>query len=353
MPDRSDARRSRQLQRGRPVWLLPLAVALTLLPIVPARGDDPDNCLFCHQYRGLGRFNVEEDTFHLYFVDAEYQHAALGAHARIGCTDCHERSEVAVIPHKPVTNVNCTQECHLRDESGLAQRFSHANVAEMLESSIHSLETLDSLEFARGSLLHEGQSRCLYCHDEPVFRNFHDLFPFLGPAGEQSLDRCDVCHGGQVPIDTGYYFRHVTSRIQHARPPIEMAQVCAVCHSDELIKERFDLPDATVGYAKSFHGKAALLGAPATADCVSCHVKHGENAHLMRSQTNPLSSTHPDHKADSCRSTACHPGADKTIGAAAVHFTFPELTSIEILLCIAFVLLTLATFGPVTRTHAA
>lgn len=322
--------------------------AVMLIAATPAitTADDPDNCLFCHQYRGLGRFNLAQDEFHLYYVTPEYVRAHRGAHSQVACTGCHERSEVAVIPHQPTSKVTCTKQCHLSSPAGLARRFSHANVADTLEQSVHSSELLSSLEFSNGPLLGDGQSHCLYCHDEPVFRDIADLLPFIGPAGERSVDRCNTCHGSQIPVDVAYYLLHVTSRIQHSRPPLEMAQVCAVCHSDPKIKEQFGMLDATGRYSSSFHGKAALLGSYNTADCVSCHVKHGENSHVIRSQTNPISSTYPDHKADSCRATACHPGADLAIGAASVHFDYPTLTGIEIVLAVGFVVLTLLTFGP-------
>ena len=349
---KTDHRRVDHARRG-PTRARGVAAALGLATLLlagstvrPARADDPDNCLLCHQFRGLGRIDNDTDELHLFHVDPEYVRTQAGPHARIACTGCHERSEVSVIPHQPVSKVNCTRECHLNDPSGLARRFSHQDLVGMLKHSIHSPDKLAKLEFTGGPLLQPGQSQCLYCHDEPVFRKLSDLIPLTGATGEISDARCEVCHAGQIPLSTDYYLKHVASRVHHARTPIELAQVCAVCHSDPKVRRAFDLPDADVGYSNSFHGKAALLGAFHTADCISCHVKYGENAHLIRSRKNPLSATHPDNKANSCRATACHPGADKAIAAAAVHFDIPELGRIEIGLAIFFVVLTMLTFGP-------
>ncbi|MFH1746186.1 MAG: cytochrome b/b6 domain-containing protein [Planctomycetota bacterium] len=312
----------------------------------PACADDPDNCLLCHQYRGLGRYVPAEGVFHLYFTSPDYQHRRLGAHARIACTDCHKRSEVSVIPHKPTSPVDCTQQCHLRNVNGIARRFSHANVAEMLDQSIHTQSTLAKLEFAEGPLLGTGQSLCLYCHDEPVYRDPAGVLSAMAHRGAYMFDRCDACHEEQIPIDTSFYLHHITSRMQHARSALAMAQMCAVCHSDPKIRADFKMQDGVVHYTSTYHGKAALLGSEETADCVACHARGGENAHLIRSQTDPLSSSHPSHKAETCRSTNCHPGADKSLGAASVHLDFPSLTGMEILLAIAFVGFTLFTFGP-------
>lgn len=76
-----------------------LILALLGAMSVTVRADDPDNCLLCHQYRGLGRYVAEDDALHLYYTCPDYHRRVLGAHARIACTDCHERSEVSVIPH--------------------------------------------------------------------------------------------------------------------------------------------------------------------------------------------------------------------------------------------------------------
>ncbi len=332
---------------GRLLPQAALVVALLLgSAAVTAWADDPDNCLLCHQYRGLGRYIPESDAVHLYFTSPDYQHLRLGAHARIACTDCHERSEVNVIPHKPVSRVDCTRQCHLHNMSGVARRYTHANVADALQQSIHSFDTLAQLEFTDGPLLGAGQSYCLYCHDEPLYRDPVELIPTLEYVGEHVYRRCYGCHADQVPTDTDFYLRHVTSRLQNARPPLEMAQACAVCHSDKKVREKYGLQDGVVRYASTYHGKAALLGSHDTANCINCHARESEDTHLIRSQYDEASISHPDHKADSCRSVNCHPGADRSIGRAAVHLDVPTLTGIEIGLVIAFIIFTMLTFGP-------
>ena len=323
-----------------------VAILLTGAASLSGWADDPDNCLLCHQYRGLGRYLAEEDALHLYFTSSHYQHGRLGAHARIACTDCHERSEVNVIPHQPVSPVDCTRQCHLSNVSGVARKFSHTNVAAMLDISIHNRKVLAELEFADGPLLREGQSLCLYCHDEPLYRDPAGVMPIVDRMGGHLYDRCNVCHEEQIPTDTAFYLRHIASRVQHSRSPFEMAQACAVCHCDPKIRARYEMQDGVVRYTSTFHGKAALLGSANTADCIDCHGERGVNAHLIRSQKDPLSSTHPDRKAESCRSSNCHPGADINIGQASAHLNLTALSGLEIFLAIGFVIFTLLTFGP-------
>jgi cytochrome b subunit of formate dehydrogenase/nitrate reductase cytochrome c-type subunit len=311
-----------------------------------ARADDPDNCLFCHKYRGLTRYAAEADLVHLYFVSPDYVHDKLGPHARLACTDCHPKDEVAQVPHEPVSRVNCTQTCHLEDVQGIARRFTHAPIEDMLQQSVHAPEKLAGLEFEAGPLLGADQSQCLYCHDEPIFRDPGGVIANFTGVGGRTFDRCDVCHAYQIPVDVVYYLRHVASRLQTARPPLEQAQICAVCHSDPKVQATYEMGDSIVSFVRSFHGKAALLG-DETANCVSCHVKQGSNAHVMLGPENPASAVHPDHVADGCRTVGCHPRADVELAKAAVHLNLPtDRGTWEFALAALFILLTVTTYGP-------
>ncbi len=326
--------------------MLPI-VLVVLAPIQILRADDPDNCLLCHQYRGLSRFDEETSRVRLFFTNPDYGEHRLGPHARLACTDCHEHAEVGSIPHAPSTPVDCTRQCHLGSTTGLAREFSHDNIPPMLEQSAHSPEALARVNFSGGPLLEPGQAQCLYCHDEPLFRDPTAVFPLFSEVSSHIFDRCDVCHVEKVPVDIEYYTRHIASRFQPARSTLEVAQVCAVCHADPLVLQEHELSNTVASYVRSFHGKAALLGDKSTASCISCHVSAGENAHLMLGRENPRSSVNVANVADSCRSTACHPGASKMIGENAVHLDIPTAQgSAEFILAAIFILLTVFTFGP-------
>jgi len=326
--------------------LIRIAV-LSLAPLAPVMADDPDNCLLCHQYRGLSRFDEATGRAHLFFVDPEYSAGYRGPHARLACTDCHRREEVAVIPHAAVTPVDCLRQCHLSSQTGIARDFSHENVAAMLDTSVHKSEALAGLEFQRGPLLEPDQSRCLYCHDEPLFRDPAVAIPRFKDHQGHVFDRCDVCHSQAISIDIEYYVRHIASRFAPARDTLEQAQVCAVCHSDPVVLADRALPNSVASFGRSFHGKAALLGDSSTASCLSCHVRAGDNAHLMRGADHPDSSINPVNLADTCRSATCHPGADPAIADTAVHLDLPAAHgTLEYALAAMFILLTLLTFGP-------
>jgi cytochrome b subunit of formate dehydrogenase len=346
--DDGQSERGAQARRGRGPRPEPwLALALLLLCVGGVRAADPETCLVCHQFRGLSRFDAERAEVRLLFVQPEYTRARLGPHGRLACTGCHARAAVSVIPHEPVVPVDCTQACHLVNPTGLERRFNHGNVAAMLQDSAHPWSKLSELKFARGALLDPGQSLCLYCHDEPVFRDPTRAIPVLRTLGARVFDRCEVCHADVVPVDIEYYVRHIASRLQPARPTLELAQVCAVCHSDAQVRATHDLPDAVASYVRSFHGKAALLGDQTTANCLSCHVGAGQNAHQMFGHRDPRSSVYPSRVASACRSETCHPGANPRFAAAAVHLDLPiSRGTWEFALAAAFILLTIATFGP-------
>lgn len=329
----------------RLVWLCFIAPVLAISSAV--RGDDPDNCLLCHQYRGLSRLDESTGRAHIFFVDPTYSIRHLGPHARLACTACHLREEVSVVPHQAITPVNCAKTCHLGSPTGMERRFSHDNIPPMLKTSAHSLDLLKKLTFSKGPLLEEGQSACLYCHDEPLFRDPAAVIPRFKNSSERIFDRCGVCHSEKVDVDIEYYVQHIASRFQPARSTLELAQVCAVCHSDPKVLEEYKLSNYVASYIRSFHGKAALLGDTSTADCLACHVAAGQNAHRMLPPDNPESSVHAANIANSCRSTQCHPGADPKIAETAVHLDLPTAKgSLEYALALTFIVLTILTFGP-------
>ncbi|GMU82904.1 MAG: hypothetical protein AMXMBFR47_27750 [Planctomycetota bacterium] len=326
--------------RDFPQWLLTLTLLAALASAAAA--SDRENCLFCHQFPGLSRFDPATERVRLFYVDPAYAHHGLGPHARLNCTDCHNREEVRVVPHATVTPVDCTRTCHLSRPDSPPREFSHAPVARALEESVHTAAELAKVRLSGGPLLQPGQSACLNCHDEPVFRSeVHHR-----ALADMNVNRCDTCHAVSVPLETDFFARHVTSRLQPARPALEMAQVCAVCHSDPVFKADREIADPVASYVRSFHGKAALLGGD-TASCVDCHVGPHGSAHNFLRADNPNSTVHATRIADSCRSTDCHPGADKSIAATAVHLDIPTaIGSLEFFVAMAFIFLTLFAFGP-------
>ncbi len=337
---------ARQAGRGKSLnttvsfWILALCLHLYL--IAPAPAQDRDNCLYCHQFPGLSRLDAETGQVRLFYVDPNYMHAARGPHARLACTDCHDADAVRVVPHRTVAPVDCARQCHLAGADGAERRFSHQGAADHLARSVHAPETLEKVRLSTGPLLQPGQSLCLYCHDEPVFRtDWNQTHKDLG------AQRCESCHSVGLPLETDYFLRHVVARQRPARATLEQAQICAVCHSDPKFLADHAADDPVASYLRSFHGKAALLRDSETPDCTACHSGRNEDVHAMLGPADPGSAVHVDRRAESCRSTACHPGADLAIAATAVHLDLPTASgSAEYLLAVAFIILTIVSFGP-------
>lgn len=328
--------------RGRYVRIGMYAMLLLVICIGRAIAADPENCLSCHRYAGLARVADDGQSVHMYSVDPDYYDRSLGPHARLACSDCHDRDQVGVIPHKPTRAVDCTNRCHLEDTTSLEVTFSHQMLAATLEHSVHTTEVLDECNELLGRPLDDGQSRCLLCHDEPTFR--HAGVPWVQHAAP--VERCQVCHDEQLPVNQQYMYWHVHARSEPAYTSEHLTRACAFCHSNERIRERFDMPDTSASFLHSFHGKAMLLGSQTTASCIDCHVADLHNAHLVLGKDNPQSPVHADNQADTCRSPACHPTAGKEVTTAAVHLDMATSQGIEYLIGFVFVILIACTFGP-------
>jgi cytochrome b subunit of formate dehydrogenase len=322
-------------------WIPLLATLALLAPIT--RAQDPEGCLTCHQYRGLSRLDKDGKRIEMFFVDPSQHAHGSGPHARVRCTGCHERAQVEVFPHKPVTPVDCARTCHITSGRDVETRFAHDRVAHMLEGSVHTAKVLERSNELLGSPLAAGQSRCLLCHDEPMFRKTGADWT----AREAPIARCNTCHDEQLrlPVNTTFNYWHVHARSQPARDNKDLVRVCATCHANEKVREEFKLKDAALSYLASFHGKATQLNS-ATASCLDCHVAEEQNVHVMLSHKQAGSPTHPDNVADTCRSPACHRTAGEQISSAAIHLDLSRSSGIEWFIAIVFVGMIVSTFGP-------
>lgn len=314
---------------------------LTVLAIAQAASADPEGCLKCHQYRGLARLSEDKKNIDLFYVDPNYYSMALGPHGWLKCTDCHVRSEVAVFPHQPQTPVDCRKVCHLSGPNQVEVRFSHEHVDQMLTKSVHGSKSLADCNQLLGNPLKPDQSQCLLCHDEPVYEGDNLLSKSTAP-----IQRCETCHQGQLAIDTRRFYFHVASRVHPARSNQDQVRLCATCHSNSAIQAKFKLPDTTVSYLASFHGKSTLLGSNGSANCLDCHVGRNRESHEILAHTDLASPTNAQNLPDTCRAPACHRSAGARISSAAVHLDLSRSRGVEYFIACIFVLLIVFTFGP-------
>ncbi len=291
-------------------WLR-LLVGLSVLAVGPVavrvEASEAQRCVVCHRYADAEEADGADRVVRRYHVSETDRDATASPHSRLSCTDCHDEEEVGVVPHSAVSFVDCSRTCHLTEADGSMTITSHQPAKQMLRASVHSQGVLDASNALLGRPLRAGQSRCLLCHDEGTIRR----------AGDEP-----------------------------GRSNRDAARLCATCHHNSAIRNEYELPDAIASYLSSFHGKAMLLGNWRTAGCLDCHARHGRDVHLILSDGNRLSSTHPGNLAGTCRSPQCHPSAGERISSAAVHLDLSTSLGVEFLVAVLFVVLIVTTFGP-------
>lgn len=156
------------------------------------------------------------------------------------------------------------------------------------------------------ALAQAGKDNCAACHLETGDERL------AGPAKafEDDVHKakgfgCVACHGGDTR-ETGM------EAMDRARGFIgkpgrqQIPQLCGRCHSDPQFMKQYNPAlrvDQVAEYATSVHGRRLReLNDPNVAVCVSCHP-----AHSIRPPSDPKSSVHPLHVADTCG--RCHADA--------------------------------------------
>lgn len=321
----------------------PPGAAAAAAPTPAIEASDPDNCLLCHRFPGLSRLDAETGELRLFFVSERFYADGLGPHTSLACTACHARDAVEKVPHGDLPAVDCAQTCHLVNASGTVVDFSHQGPVDSLAKSVHAPSVLAQQPY-ESPLLRDGQSACLYCHDDPVYR-----LPAAADPVHRGVDptvRCQTCHDQSLAVDVNRALRHVGSRLGDQRPAREAAAACAVCHSDPAVLAKNEMHDAVTSYMRSFHGKAGALGKLDAAMCVDCHSSEGGNPHLMLAADDPASPTHPDNRALTCLQSGCHDDAVPELGGAGVHMRIaPDTGTPESYVTRAFVWLTAGVIG--------
>lgn len=279
---------------------------------------DVGNCLMCHKYPGLSRIDADGRLRLLFINEATFTNSV---HVKVKCEDCH--TDIKKIPHDPAKKVDCLTQCHIMEPSS-EQKFSHREVAEFLDRSVHGLE--DSK--ARPKKHPEDLPTCKNCHDNPL--NCHDnplyrplsFFKRVRPGvSDAALGRCRVCHKKDEFIYR--FYNHVTTRLHKIRNPKNISEMCARCHDDPQLAARHNLSTkAAYSYGEIFHGKAASFLDERIPDCLDCHVNPGRSVHQMLSHDDPGSTTHANNKGYICSNMDCHPGASPQLAEYKVHAEF-------------------------------
>ena len=293
--------------RARTV-LLSLVITFLLLNLLPLSvlAGDPQNCLFCHKYRRLRAYD-EEGTLHNFYVDTHLFNQSI--HRQVSCVGCH--SDVEQIPHTKAEKVDCAKLCHLDSWKTITGTdFSHREVAENLQKSIHGVKPDDPPHIAAL------KPDCKYCHLNDLYTLPEEI------PSDEVLARCLNCHKEKGLQET---FIHISHRFKHktSRPPLEIVELCASCHADKDFHNVMGFNEAQAEavdtYKETIHYRILQFGGTDTAQCVDCHAS--ESIHDIRPPTDPQSSLHADNRYDTCNAGECHPGASPNISAVDSHLS--------------------------------
>ncbi|MFC1557683.1 cytochrome c3 family protein, partial [candidate division KSB1 bacterium] len=147
---------------------------------------------------------------------------------------------------------------------------------------------------------------CSKCHGDIYYQYSNSIHGKALSAGITDAPVCTDCHGEHS----------IKSTVNPESPTFPMSlseQICADCHEDVRIIEKYGLPTGTLKtYQDSYHGLATQKGSGKAATCVSCH-----NSHYILSAMNLNSTIHPDNVAETCRT--CHPNADNRFAVSYTH----------------------------------
>jgi hypothetical protein len=315
--------------------LLILIFILLLLP-APSYSADIGNCLLCHKYQGISRVD-EEGQLRLFYVNEDiFQNSV---HTKVKCEDCH--NDIKKIPHDPAKKVDCLTECHIVEPSS-EKKFSHKDVQEFLDKSVHS--KIDSQ--GREKKYPEDYPTCKSCHDNPLYRPLAFFKKVRAGISDAALGRCRVCHKKEDFIYR--FYNHITTRLHKSRNPLNIAEVCARCHDNPEILVRHGLETRAVySYGETFHGKAAAYLDERVPDCLDCHVKRGESIHQMLTHEDQAASTFRKNKGKICTQIDCHPDASPQFAKYNVHAEFNlDQTPVQYYFTLFFIILTGGTLLP-------
>jgi cytochrome b subunit of formate dehydrogenase len=227
-------------------------------PAAPvSRGKLAETCAHCHADRELmTRRKITIPA--AYTLYKESVHGRSDDPAAATCNDCHESHDLkrATDPASSIYKRNIPATC----------------------GKCHAQEARDYQESVHGTALARGVTRSPVCTD---------------------------CHG-----------EHRIRGPREAGSPVSSAGVtatCSHCHEAAGIRETYGLPAGRLSsYQDSYHGLAARGGAPAVANCASCH-----EYHRILPSSDARSAVAPANLPATCGK--CHPGAGERFASGAVH----------------------------------
>lgn len=243
----------------------------------PVKEEKRVDCLVCHAYENMVRFDKGGDVKSLYVDKAAFLETG---HGTAACTGCHEGFEE--LPHKKDREkVNCLKECHIL-KNGVEETVSHKEVDDVLKQSVH---------------------------------NRYDENGELKKNAELIPD-CKGCHIYNFPSQKGV---SEDQKLHRVMSKSDVVGVCSGCHKREDVQSAFNLPDVVSSYYETFHGKALGFGMEEAPDCIDCHSKAEKGVHLIQGKNRPDSNINSENKYKTCTQKDCHVKGGKNMGGFHPH----------------------------------
>jgi hypothetical protein len=284
-----------------------------LLSSGPALGSDAvsdtENCLLCHRYPSIGRYD-ENGTKRLFYVNDKKFAGSI--HGKLKCKNCHVGLDK--IPHTDVQKVDCATKCHLKEPS-TNQEFSHANMIQKFEASVHGPGTAENPK-----PFPEDLPTCKHCHSNHTYAQLDGMWGNSAALSNETLTRCIGCHTKEKWAKN--FYAHFTHRMRRHRTHEEVVRLCTGCHEDNHKMARHGL-ESIETYKDTFHWNLVRYGVKNAPDCISCHIPVGYSTHDIRPRTDPVSPLHTLNRIQTCSNQGglqtCHPGATVEFATGRVH----------------------------------
>ncbi len=270
---------------------------------------DSENCLFCHRYPSIGRYDKTGKRRIFYLNDEKY---ANSVHRKLRCKSCHVG--LNEIPHTDVKKVDCSTKCHLKEPS-TNKEFSHVNMINKYTQSVHGNNTK-----GKPTPFPNDLPDCKYCHNNQTYSSLKGFGIDNQAMLNETIGRCTGCHTKKEWAKN--FYAHFTHRMKKRRTQKEIVELCASCHEDREKMARHGL-ESVETYKDTFHWKQVKYSVANAPDCVTCHVTSGHSIHEIKPQTDSLSPLHMNNRIQTCSRQGgvqtCHPGATQKFSSGRVH----------------------------------
>lgn len=270
---------------------------------------DTENCLLCHRYPGIGRYDQQGNKRVFYVNESRFAHSV---HGKLRCKNCHIGLDQ--IPHTDSQKVDCATKCHI-EEPSTNKEFSHINMIDKYRSSVHGPGPEDHPKPYREDL-----PTCKYCHKNRIYNPFQAMWGKSQALSNETLTRCMGCHPNKDWAKR--FYSHFTHRMRKRRTQSEIVELCTSCHEDSRKMARHGL-ESIETYKDTYHWVQVKYQVGNAPDCISCHIPVGFSTHDLRPRTDPFSPLHPTNRVQTCSNQgglqSCHPKATEEFAGGRVH----------------------------------